>query len=122
MQIALSPCTGTVCNLAFQAYLGDVHSVVKLDHLLRPYFWWVHMQCELCCQLQVLNKHSESGLSKEHLLKKVRQWIPVAKASAAELLKGLQQVSHTLTPTQKLPVMTALDTHLLSLPPLNMCP
>ncbi|KAL3148523.1 hypothetical protein ABBQ38_013961 [Trebouxia sp. C0009 RCD-2024] len=40
---------------------------------------------------QVLHKHSESGLSKEHLLRKVRQCIPVAKADAAELSKGLEQ-------------------------------
>ncbi|KAL3137193.1 PHD finger protein 10 [Trebouxia sp. C0010 RCD-2024] len=40
---------------------------------------------------QVLHKHSESGLSKEYLLKKVRQWIPDANADPAELSKGLEQ-------------------------------
>ena len=47
---------------------------------------------ECAAELQVLHKHSESGLTEKKLLKKAKALLPIGSWGPAELSKGLQQV------------------------------
>lgn len=88
--------------------------MVNLDHCpLCPRFAGACNEFEFDCKLQVLHEHSESGLLKDQLFKKLRRRVPTA--GSAELSQALEQVCHTHTMTA---LITLLPLGLLA--PLNM--